>query len=305
MNPAQLAADMPSTPPASSEAPVLRFQVHAWPLPLRLLAIAAQLVGALDILFLSGVSLAELLTGETLTPPGFVVRMLAVYTLVPFALVQGLRWLTSASVVVESDRLVLIRRRDRFEVPFSSLERLRLWRLPFPGVGLTLGMKSGRAFRYGLQTFDPAPLLEALGQRDGLDTRAVDHPFIPYARARNELVRRRWYHLAFKYVLFSLVPTVILFRLHQYIVYGGPFGEYQMFGPQRYLTTFAIYWSSMAAYLVLYSSFLRVLAEGVSLAWAWRAPAHVRGVRRWVEITCRVLIYAGVPSLIGARILLF
>jgi hypothetical protein len=234
-----------------------------------------------------------------------VVRMLAVYALVPLALVRGLRWLTSAAVVVEPERLVLVRRGDRFEIPFSSLERLRLWRLPFPGVGLTLRMKSGRAFRYGLQTFDPAPLLEAIGQHEGLDTRAAAHPFIPYARARNELVRRRWYHLAFKYVLFSLVPTVIIFRLHQYIVYGGPFGEYQMFGLKRYLTTFAGYWSSMAAYLVLYASGLRVLAEAVSLGWAWRAPSHARSARRWVEIACRVIIYAGVPALIGARILLF
>jgi hypothetical protein len=305
MKPALLAAAPPSEPPVALEVVAPRFPVHAWPLLPRLLGIAAQVVCALNILFLVVLSLMEIVAGTVTVPPGFVVRMLGVYTLVPLALLQGLRWLTRATVLVEPTRLVLVRRWERFEIPFDSLERIRPWWLPLPGVGLSLRMKSGRRFRHGLQMFDPSPLLEAIGQQVGeLGEQAAKHPFVPYAQARNEFLRRRWYHLAFKYVVFSLVPAGIIFRLNQYIMFGGLFGEYQMYGLKRYLLNFLGHWSSMAAYLVLYASFWRVLAEGLALAVAWGAPARARGVRRWVEIACRVVVYAGIPAFIGARLLL-
>lgn len=295
MRPAMHLSDEPSAP---------RFQVHAWRLPARLFALLALTVCGANILFLSVLSVAEIILSEMLLPLNLVPRWVAVYSLLPLALVGALRWLTAATVLVKPDQLVLVGRRARYEIPLGSVERIRPWWLPLPGPGLTLRMKSGRHFRYGLQVSDPTPLLEALGQREALGERGAEHLFVRFARARHEFLRRRWYHLAFKYALFSLVPTVILFRLHQYITFGGPFGEYQMHGLGRYLKSFFAQWSNTAAYLFLYAGCWRAVAELLALGATRLLPRRARGVRRFTEMTLRVVYYAGLPGLIGVRLLL-
>jgi hypothetical protein len=52
------------------------------------------------------------------------------------------------------------------------------------------------------------------------------------------------YHSAFKYVVYSLVPALPLFRVHQWIASGGTFGEYYAFGFKAYLLGFAVYWGA-------------------------------------------------------------
>ncbi len=296
--------DEPAMPPAADEASAPRFQVHAWRLPARLFALVALVVCGANILFLSVLSVAEIILSEMILPLNLVPRWVAVYSLLPLVLVRALRWFTTATVLVKPGQLVLVSRRARYEIPLDAVERIRPWWLSLPGPGLTLRMKSGRDFRYGLQVSDPVPLLEAIAQRDALGERAVEHLLVRFAQARHEFLRRRWYHLAFKYVLFSLVPTVILFRLHQYITFGGPFGEYQMYGLGRYLRSFFVQWSNTAAYLFLYAGCWRGGAELLALGATRLFPRRARGVRRFTEITLRVVYYAGLPGLIAVRLLL-
>lgn len=304
MQPAMHPPDDSAVPPAADEASAPRFQVHAWRLPARLFAIVALAICGANILFLSALSAAEIITSEMMLPPGLIRRVVLWYSLVPLALVGALRWLTAATVLVEPGRLVLVLRRTRYEIPLASIERIRPWWLPLPAPGLSLRMKSGRAFRYGLQVPAPAPLLKAIGQQDALGVRAGEHLFVRFVQARHEFLRRRWYHLGFKYVLFPLVPAVITFRLHQFITYGGPFGEYQTYGLGRYLRSFFAQWGDVAASLLLYAVCLRAVAELLALGMTWLSPRHVRGIRRFTEIALRVFYYGGIPGLLAVRLLL-
>jgi hypothetical protein len=164
-------------------------------------------------------------------------------------------------------------------------------------------MKTGRNFRRGLELADPTPLAEALGQA-GLATGAASHPSTVYARAK-AASRRRWFdRAAVKFGAFPLLPAVLVFRAHQVITYGGPFGQYQVYGLGPYLRTFAGYWVGMAANLVLYAAVWRVLAEAAALSTAWAAPSRAGGVRRFAEIACRVAYYLGASALVLAPFLL-
>jgi len=177
---------------------------------------------------------------------------------------------------IADGQLVLEHRERRIEVPCSAITRLSAWTIPLPGGGLWLSLRSGRRFPYGLQIADPTALLLALAAAGGpADGRGVlEHPNVIYARAKTR--RSRWYHPLLKFVGFAFLVTLPLFRVHQYIAYGGTFGEYYLMGLQAYLITFGIYWG---------------------------APSRAARVRRAVEIVYRVLYYGGVPVLVTLRFL--
>ena len=119
--------------------------------------------------------------------------------------------------------------------------------------------------------------------------------------AKQAFGRSRWYHLAAKFPLFALLPTAVLFNAHQHIAYGGLLGQYYLHGLRAYLLTFAVYWVTVAIYLVLYASTWRALGEAAALLAAWTAPSRAARVRRGVEVGCRVLYYGGVPVLLALR----
>jgi hypothetical protein len=289
-------------PPSGTEAP-RPFQVHAWPLASRLVALLAQAVHAANLVHLSGVLVLGALAGELQMPPGLVVLRLVLLSLLPLGLVRLLRWWGRATLHVAPGQLVLQLRRVRFEVPTASVESLQPWRLPLPASGFALRMKSGRTFSHGLETGDPLPLLDALGQQGSLGSQAAGHPGTRFAQAR-ALVRRRWWHLALKYGLFPLLPTVIFFRAHQYIAYGGPFGQWQMFGLAPYLLALLEYWLIVMTYLVLYAGLWRGLGGLLAFAGTWAAPSRARGVRRFTEWLCALAYYVGLPLLVLARFFL-
>jgi len=276
------------------------FQVHAYPLALRLVSAVAQVICAANLLFLSAVVIAPIFTGLGSPPLSGLAAWLVLGSLVPLGLVRLIHWSCAASLRVEPAQLVLQRRRVRFEIPRASIDSVRPWWVPLPGPGLTLRMKSGRSFHYRLRLPDPQPLLESLGKEDPLAA-AARHPSVAFAQARHALVRTCWYHLAFKFVLFPLLPTLIFFRAHQYITFGGPFGQYQMYGLGPYLKSLAGHWGTFIVQLILFASLWRGVGELVALAGAWLSPRHARGVRRAVEIACRLLYYVGFPALFISR----
>ncbi|HVG57819.1 MAG TPA: hypothetical protein VNA24_04645, partial [Hyalangium sp.] len=277
--------------------------VHAWRPALRLLATAAQALSAGNLLYLVAVSLLGLLEGlDAFTPLELVLRM-GVLSLLPLVLVWLLRRLTAATLLVEPTRLVLQLRDVRFEIPFESVASIEPWKLPLPGSGLALRMKSGRRFQYRLQLAAPAPLLTQLGAALPSASSAAGHPSHRFGQARHDWRPRFFDKPAFKFGLIPLIPTGIMFRAHQIITYGGSFGEYDVLGLTAYLRTFALYWASFTTGLLLYAAFWRILAEILAFAFTWLLPSSSRGVRLAAEWLCRLVYYVAFPALMADRFL--
>lgn len=281
-----------------------RFQVHAYSVPLRITGIVLHVLAAASLVQTTLLIAFSTFTGAMNPTPPPQAGAFFLLTLVLLGLARLLHGRTASTLAVEPTQLVLQRSGERFEIPLASVESVRPWWLPLPGRGLTLRMKSGRAFQYGLWVPDPLPVLEGLGRELPQSTEAVRHPGTAFAHARFELGRRRWYHLLFKFVLFPLLPTAIMFRLNQLITYGGWLGQYHMYGWGPYLLSFFTYWVYFIALLVLFASLWRVVFELVALVGTWVSPPHARGVRRFVEIASGVLYYVGIPALMLWRFVL-
>jgi apolipoprotein N-acyltransferase len=237
--------------------------------------------------------------------PLMLMRAFAILFIAPGIAVWLIERAFAVTVRIEGGELVLQHRERRIEIPSNALARLDPWMVPLPGSGLWLRLRSGRRFRYGLQLADPTAVVEALsaaGASAGAPT-ALQHPSVIYAHAKHSSQRWRWYHPLFKFVGFAFLATLPLFRVHQYIAYGGTFGEYYQLGLQAYLITFGIYWGTLTIYLVLYAAVWRGMAEAVALGAAWVAPSRAARVRRAVEVALRVIYYGGVPVLVILRFL--
>ena len=291
-----------TSPAPSAPAPVASFTVRALPLAQRLLLCVLLGAGTFNVLAAAWVLVSTFAGAYNSRPPPQSVG-LGVLALVLAGLFGLLSSLTRATLHVEPGRLVLERRGERLEIPLASVASVRAWRVPLPGAGLTLRMRSGRAFPYGLQLADPLPVLEALGHAEPSLATEARHPCVAFAHARaTSLFRHRWQGVL-KFVVFPLLPGTLVFQLNQRIIYGGPFGQYQQQGWGPYLASFAIYQAYALSGLVLFASLWRVLAEGGAYGAAWLSPPHAQGVRRFVEAACALLYYVGLPALLAARLL--
>jgi hypothetical protein len=297
------AAAEPVPPPNPGADAAPRFPVHAWRPALRLLATAAQALSVGNLLYLGALSILSVLEGLDAFSPFELALRMGVLSLLPLVLVWLLRRLTAAILLVEPTRFVLQLRDVRFEIPLESVTGIEPWKFPFPGSGLALRMKSGRRFQYRLQVAAPAPLLTQLGAVLPSAAPAAQHPGARLGQARHDWRPRFWDKPAFKFGLIPLIPTGIMFRAHQYITFGGPFGEYDLFGLTAYLRTFALYWLSFTTGLLLYAGCSRILAEFLAFALTWLLPSYARGARLIAEWLCRFAYYVVVPSLIAYRFL--
>ncbi len=239
------------------------------------------------------------LTTDGPVPLIVLVRALAICALLPAIAAWLIERACMVDVEVETTELALHGRGLRVEIPRTAMLDVRPWLVPLPGPGLTLRLRSGRRFSYGLQVADPTRLLAALADRGIVAAGAARrHPVLVYAHAHSSVVPWRWYHAVAKFVLFALVPTTVWFNAHQHIAYGGLLGQYYLEGLGAYVTTFLISWSLATIYVLLYASLWRGLAETVALVAAWLAPARAVTVRRAVEIACRLVYFVGVPVLV-------
>ncbi|QDE65625.1 hypothetical protein BHS07_00585 [Myxococcus xanthus] len=299
-----LVTDAPGgTPPATTPEPA-RFAVHAWTPGLRGLAVVTQLAALGALLHFTAQLWMEISEGTQRMQPVPIAIGLVLRVVLPLAFVSALRRSRRATVGVDTHQWTLtLRGGARMEIPFEAVAAVRPWRLPLPGPGLALRMRSGRAFSHALEVEDALPLLNALGQHGALGA-AQSHTLVRYAQARHALWRRRWYHLLVKFVFFPLVPTAILFYSYQVISFGGALGEYRMYGLDAYLRSFGRYYAPISLCLLLFACFWRVVAEGASLLAAWLLPAWARGVRRAAEWFCWLVYYVGTLGLIGARFMM-
>ena len=245
-----------------------------------------SLIAILVLLFFPDLALG---IGSRLGNPLRLLRAFAGLCLAPAAAAWVLARLSSATVVVDGGMLVVRRRGERAEVPCDGIDAVVPWAVPLPCAGAWLRLKSGSRFPYGLGV-DPIALDDALTTEHGAPAR----PAAVYARS--VLQRRpRWWARVLAFPVFALIPAAILFRLHQWVAYGGTFGEYYMFGLRAYLLGFAVYWATCTVYLVLYAALLRAVLEPLVWLTSRYTPERTIGVGRAIEVVDRVLYFGGVP----------
>jgi len=276
---------------------------HAYPAAWRLIA------GALVGLSRASLPALALSVASQLSEPYPLPTLLA--ALAAFSALPGLAaWLLerafAANVEVRERTLHIRGRNLRLEVPCTSIERVEPWRLPLPGPGVSLRLRSGAVLRPGLEIPDLEPLLGALAEAGGVASarEALRQPWVAYAHAKQRHPRGLFAHPLFKFPGFGLLPTGVLFNAHQHIAYGGSLGQYHLEGLGPYLQTFGEYWGTVCVYLLLYASVWRTLAEAAALLAARAGPARAASARRTLELACGVLYYLGVPALVLARFLL-
>ena len=235
-------------------------------------------------------------TGFRLDNPLRLLRAFAGVCVAPAIAAWLLARLCRATVRVERGALVLEGLGRRTEIPLDVIDRVAPTAVPVLCGGLFLRLASGRRFPYDVLVADPVAFIKAL-----VDAGAPDHiravtrePAVVYLRSKRSALRR-WDHPLLKFVVFGLVPTLPLFRLHQWIAYGGTFGEYYVYGLKAYLLAFAIYWGTSVVYLTLYAAVLRALVEPLVWGAAYVAPGRTCSVRRTAETVNRVLYCGGVP----------
>jgi hypothetical protein len=232
------------------------------------------------------------------------IELLVALALLPGLAAAGVELAFAAQVQIRDGHLLVTTARRRVEIPVSALGDIRPWAAPLPRAGVWLHTRSGRRLSAGLALDAPAPLLEALGEAGCHAALAArDHPTIVFATARAACGRRFWRRPLFKLGAFSLVPAAVVFRAHQWIAFGGTFGEWQMYGPAAWLRGAALHWLVTALYLVLYASVWRGVAEAAAWVAARTGPTRASAVRRASEIACDLLYYAGIPALLAWRFL--
>lgn len=270
------------------------WHVRAWPAWGR--ASAALLVATSRIVP-AGVTVAWAV-GANFSPRLAFAALIALGLLPALAALLLDRAFTAELDVVDGE-LRVTRDRQRVGVPIASLAAVLPWRIPLPGAGASLRLRSGNRFPLALEPALP-PLFSTLAAA-GVAVQA--HPNLAYGAAKQGSARKLWQHPLVKFGLFGLAPTAVLFRAHQIIAFGGLVGQYYLEGLRPYLETLVEYWGTTLLYLVLFACTVRVFAEVVGLAATWIAPGRARSVRAAAEGFCTVAYYAGVPALLAIRFL--
>jgi hypothetical protein len=276
-------------------APPPRFAARAYSPVQRAAASALLALAALCILDLGAGLLLDILAPgelERVTPP-FLFRRLLLAALLPSLGFLALRWLARAEVEVGEETVAIAGRWTRWEIPRASIAGATPWRLPWPGPGVAIQLRSGRTMSPALAMPDPTPLVAALGGR-------ADHPRVVAARAARAT---RWLrHPLHTLILAPLVPAAIVFRLHQIIVYGGWLGEYHWYGLARWLNTLFGVWVWVAGNMLCWFAGWRLLVAVLAWPAARLTEPRARAVRWALETLALVGYYAGVALLLWSRL---
>lgn len=296
-------ADAPESPAETSPPGRGAFPIQAYGPATRALSVALRLAALVNVLYVAAHIVRDIVTGTRTAPPLAVAFGIALFSGGPLLLAVLLGWSHRGKAEIGPHRLTLTLRRERFEIPFDAIQSIRPWRVPIPGPGLRLVLGSNRSFQRRLVLRDPAELLEALGERLPAAKSALDHPALRFAEARRALGRRRWPYFVVKYGLVPLAFGIVLFRLHQYIMYGGAFGQYHLFGLGPYLGAFLLRWVGVLGALVVYAGLVRLVVEVLSLGATYLLPRRARGLRRAGEIVADIAYFVLVPAYVLAHLL--
>ena len=292
-------ADATGSPVEKSPPGQADLTVHAYSPIARGASVALRLVAVLNVLYLAAFIVRDIVTGSRGAPPLQIVMGLALFSGGPLLLALLVGMASKGTIAIEAEKLVLTLRRERFEIPMASIAAVRPFLLPLPGPGIRLVLASNRSFERRLVLPDPAALLVALPSAES----ALSHPTVLFATARRTHGRRRWLYFVVKYGVVPLAFTIILFRLHQYIMYGGAFGQYHLYGLGPYLRAFLLRWAGVGGGLVVYAGLVRFALEVVALGATYLFRAHARGIRRAAEVLADIAYFFVIPAYVLAMLL--
>lgn len=294
------------TTPAAPPGPARGFEVVAYPAAARV-AVAALECGSKGTLLLLAAWFVGLLPllGEFPINTLKMMRIFSACVLAPEAVAWILRSNFTGLAEVTAGELRITRRDVAIAVPLESISAVESWRVPLPRGGVTLRLRSGRRFSPMLQAGDPAGLVAAMvdgGASPGIAA-GLSAPLTAWAGARFAHPPGRLENPVLKFVVYSLVPAAPVFRLYQFITFGGAFGEYYTFGLKAYLLAFGLWWASYAMGLVILAAAIRAVVEAAALLGAVLAPSVAPGTRRFLEAVQRMAFYVGMPALLAMRLL--
>lgn len=296
-------ADATGSPAETSPPGQADLTVHAYSSIARGASVALRLVAVLNVLYLAAFIARDIVTGSRGAPPLQIIMGLSLFSGGPLLLALLVGMASKGTIAVEAEKLVLTLRRERFEIPLASIAAIRPFLLPLPGPGIRLVLASNRSFERRLVLADPAALLSALVEALPSARTALSHPAVLFATARRTHGRRRWLYFVVKYGVVPLTLAIILFRLHQYIMYGGAFGQYHLYGLGPYLRAFLLRWAGVGGGLVVYAGLVRFGLEVVSLGGTYLFRAHARGIRRAAEALADIAYFFVIPAYVLAMLL--
>lgn len=231
-------------------------------------------------------------------------QIFVVATLLPMLAAWIIQRTCAARARVDAGMLVLQQRHQRIEVPVDRIVAAHVWRIPLPGTGLDLQLASGARFAHGIAVADVQALLHMLTEAGSpLRLASADSTRrAQYATARALAAWPRLDHPLLKFVLFPLLLALPAFRLHQYIAFGGTFGEYYTYGFVAWLTGLLVWWAAWSIGLMLFAAVLRIAVEAAHLALLpW--PERARAARGGLAAVSRTLYYLGVPVWLALRLI--
>jgi apolipoprotein N-acyltransferase len=220
---------------------------------------------------------------------------------------------------VQEDQLLIDTAGRQLQLPLSAIASAQAWRLPAPDAGVHLCTQAGETLDFA--TASPSAVLAALSDPDAQTAHEAATPGLlqvaaeQRARSRHRVLDAAWLKLG----LFPLLPALVAFHLHQFIVYGGAFGEWQSFGFTAWASGLLLWWASWVFGLTLFAALLRLLVEACALlalsmsrllrfrpaardASAPLAPVESR-LRSGLEWTARAIYYLGVPAWLLMRVM--
>lgn len=272
-----------------------------WPVPVALVPPAIRVCIAVLRAFARGnllwmgaaMLLNDSLRGNTLAQ----IRLFTGWFVVPEAVAVCLLLAFTARASLDNGILVLNRSGRRIALAVNEVRAATAWRLPLPSPGLTLHLTNGKRWPYGLATQRPYAWANTF-QDAGLAIADAKpkHWLDIYGRSR-EGIRKAWLaHAGIKFGLLPLALALPAFRLHQYIAYGGTFGEFYTFGLKAYLTTLSLWWAAWSIGVVLCAAALRAAIEIGTVAAVLTVPQHALTARQGLERTGLALLYVGLPA---------
>jgi apolipoprotein N-acyltransferase len=274
--------------------PTLPAEVAVLPPAARLVAGALRSFARGSLLWIA----AAFLLGLAAWPSNTLAQIRAFAAL--FVVPEILAWLVlrayRAQVSVEHEALVFTRGSHRLSLPLQELAAVEPWRLPIPGAGAWLRLRSGERWPFGVAHAQPAALAHALASAGAPLLAREPSRAWRYAQARLANWRGRLHQPVLKFVLLPLLLAVPAFRVHQHIVYGSSFGEYHAFGLGAYLLAFALWWAAWTIAVVVCAAVLRAVIEGGTFVSVWLRPTQAIDTRRWLERLGLALLYLGMPA---------
>ena len=232
-------------------------------------------------------------------------RLFAVAVVLPLLAAWAIERMCAARVQIEGSMLVLDQRRQRIELPLTSLSGLRNWRVPLPRNGVDLRLAAGPYWTRGLALAAPLALQRLLAAAGvtGRDEGRLADALAELAQTRADARRPRLDHGLVKFALFPLLLALVAFRLHQVIAFGGSLGEYYSFGLGAYLSGLLIWWASWSIGLMLFAAALRIAIETVVATAIMLRSSNAAALRDAMEWLSRLAFYVGVPVWLALRLL--